>query len=739
MTKPAGKRPAQTRQAQPRNIRELERRLAEAEETLRAIREGEVDAVVVSGSRGEQVFTLSGADAVYRLVVETMKEAACMISLDGTILFSNAQFGELLRRPLEKTVGRAFDEFVAKDYKTAASALRSKLQGGSVRQRLVLKAIDGARVPAYVSASLLPQPDGAGICIVASDLTELESSTELIQQLREHQEKLQSANEEMAAMQEELRVQNEELAKTETWLERRVAEQTVEIHRGYEAVRTERQRFLAVLETLPAIITLLRPDHRVEWVNRAYRDAFGDSIGHLCYASQFGRHQPCGECETFLPLKTGQPHHWEWTLPNGRTFEIYNFPFADTDGSPMILGMDIDITDRRRAERDLEQAHADLASRAAQLRALAGELTLVEQRERRRMAKVLHDHIQQLLVAAKFQTALLGRAGDELVGRAAGELEQLLNNVIDATRSLTAEMSPPILHESGLGAGLEWLGRWMAQKHGLVVELSMEHGVPQLPEDVRILLFESIRELLFNAVKHARVRSAAVSVRRIGDHELQITVSDTGPGFSPASLKAAGEAGVGFGLFSIRERLALIGARLNIDSAPGEGCRITMTCLLDHEHSEVTPPAAPIVSEGWMSPMVPPIPGAKIRVLLADDHRIMREGLNRLLGQEPDIEIAGEAADGEEAVRLAQQLRPDIVLMDLSMPKLSGIDATRAIRNLLPEVQVIGLSMFDEAERAESMHAAGVFAYLSKTGPTQALLNAIRSCRAAWRLGSTGS
>ncbi len=91
------------------------------------------------------------------------------------------------------------------------------------------------------------------------------------------------------------------------------------------------------------------------------------------------------------------------------------------------------------------------------------------------------------------------------------------------------------------------------------------------------------------------------------------------------------------------------------------------------------------------------------------------------------------------AVRLTQELRPDIVLMDLNMPKLSGIDATRAIREKLPEVQVIALSMFDEAERAQSMYDAGAFAYLAKTGPTQALINAIRACWASVSGGSAKS
>jgi PAS domain S-box-containing protein len=144
--------------------------------------------------------------------------------------------------------------------------------------------------------------------------------------------------------------------------ERKRAEEVLrraeEGRRAAEAVHAERQRFLDVLETLPVIVTLLRPDYRVEWVNRAYREALGDNVGRLCFESQFGRDKPCTECQAFTPLQTSQPHNWEWTLPDGRTFDIHNFPFADADGSPLILEMDIDITERRRAEEALRRANA---------------------------------------------------------------------------------------------------------------------------------------------------------------------------------------------------------------------------------------------------------------------------------------------------------------------------------------------------------------------------------------------
>ncbi len=179
----------------PEEIEELRARLREAEETLRAIREGEVDAIVVSGKGGDQVYSLQGADSIYRLIVETMKEAAFTVTLDGLILFCNARFGELVKRPLEQIVGHPLREFVEPHNAAAAEALL--IIGGKqpVKQRLFFQSTDGTTVPAHISASVLNEPDRVSICVVATDLTELERSTELIQQLRRQQEALAESEE----------------------------------------------------------------------------------------------------------------------------------------------------------------------------------------------------------------------------------------------------------------------------------------------------------------------------------------------------------------------------------------------------------------------------------------------------------------------------------------------------------------------------------------------------------------
>jgi PAS domain S-box-containing protein len=238
-----------------------------------------------------------------------------------------------------------------------------------------------------------------------------------------------------------------------------------------------------------------------------------------------------------------------------------------------------DITERKRAEEELRRAKDELEqrvrARTEQLRALAGELTLTEQRERKRLAKILHDHIQQLLVAAKFGVAVLSRDERDTVKQAAREIGALIDESIAASRSLTAELSPPVLHEGGLNAGLEWLARRMTEKQHLHIDLDMDTIEP-LTEATNILLFESVRELLLNAVKHSQTQFARVRLRFAGGL-LQLVVSDEGIGFDPKTLPPAGESGGGFGLFSITERLQLIGGRVEIDSSPGKGSRFVLT------------------------------------------------------------------------------------------------------------------------------------------------------------------
>jgi signal transduction histidine kinase/CheY-like chemotaxis protein len=374
---------------------------------------------------------------------------------------------------------------------------------------------------------------------------------------------------------------------------------------------------------------------------------------------------------------------------------------------------------------ELGRANEELESRAKQLRLLAAELTRTEQRERKRLSQLLHDGLQQHLLAAKMRLGGVAELIDDVdLKKSAGDIEKIIGESVQLSRSLSTALSPPILHEAGLSEGLKWLIRWMRDQHNFIVELSIEHPT-ELSDDVKLLVFESVRELLLNAVKHSKVRSARVSLEQVKAAGLRITVSDEGAGFDPGQLKPAGEEG-GFGLFSVRERISLIGGCVEIDSAPGKGSRVALTVPCGQA------PAVSLPADRMRSLTAEPQEsiakdqGTTIRVLIADDHALFRNGIDRLLKNEPGLEVVGHATDGQEATELAQQLKPDVILMDISMPRVNGIEATRLIHREYPDIRIIGLSMYEDEERGQAMRDAGASDYKTKGCVTSELISAIR-------------
>ena len=212
--------------------------------------------------------------------------------------------------------------------------------------------------------------------------------------------------------------------------------------------------------------------------------------------------------------------------------------------------------------------------------------------------------------------------------------DQVLAEAVEASRSLAVELSPPILHYGGLAPALGWLGQWMHEKHGLKVEVVAELHVPLPTEDIQVLLFQAVRELLFNVVKHAKVDQTKVELKQEPGRVLRLSVSDKGAGFQTDPLVTKACTSGGFGLFSIRERLGFLEGRVEIQSAPGAGTCISLLVPLPPETLTNAPagaaagrPATASVEteDGAVGP--PTASGAKIRVLIADDHAVVRDGL----------------------------------------------------------------------------------------------------------------
>jgi CheY-like chemotaxis protein len=234
--------------------------------------------------------------------------------------------------------------------------------------------------------------------------------------------------------------------------------------------------------------------------------------------------------------------------------------------------------------------------------------------------------------------------------------------------------------------------------------------------------------MLFNVVKHANVRRAAIVVQQ-QDRSIRLTVLDRGRGFEPDRLDAASQNG--FGLFNIRERIQLLGGSMTVHSTPGRGSRFVLTIPQSvpgkkTTHKSQTPILATSTASTTRQTKERLAAAHKHRVLLVDDHKVMRDGLAALLEEEPDIEVVGQAGNGRDAITLTAQLKPDVVVMDVVMPIIDGEEATRQIRARWPRVRVVALSMLEEDTTRDRMLKAGAETFLSKAGPSEVIAAAIR-------------
>ncbi len=406
--------------------------------------------------------------------------------------------------------------------------------------------------------------------------------------------------------------------------------------------------------------------------------------------------------------------YWDWALT----------PLLDKSGEIAYLVLNLEnVTGRQEVMEKLEL-------RARQLQQLAMELSQAEDRERQRMAEVLHDDLQQLLVAAKLRLEMLcsKKQHDSQCDHEVDRIIGLLAQSIARSRSLSHELSPPILSGSGIEKAFEWLAAEMNEKYSLNVFIDAKLQNDCESKALQAFAYRAVQEMLFNVVKHANIDKAQVRLRSYGD-QLCIMVADKGKGFCREQFRVAGGSKGGFGLFSIRERVQYLGGRFKVFTMPGKGSCVAFSIPLgssvflsghsgekseQYENNDFEKQAAESMLE------------RRLKVMLVDDHKIMRDGLLSILSEEPDLEIVAEASNGREAVTLASRLVPDVIIMDVSMPIMDGIEATRQIKSINPRIRIVGLSMFDDSSMSERMKEAGADKYLCKTGPPGELLAAIR-------------
>lgn len=371
-----------------------------------------------------------------------------------------------------------------------------------------------------------------------------------------------------------------------------------------KSIRENEKRYGAIVKAFDGLIYVCSEDYRVEYMNEHFIRRTGyDATGELCYKALHDRETVCPWCVNEKVFR-GETVKWEIQSPkDNRWYYVVNTPIFHDGDSVSKQSLILDITDRKQAEAELKTALEGMEKRVAErtrdletavrklkieiderriyqdrLRALSSEIQLAEERERRRIARDLHDSIGQTLAITKMKLDQLG----ESVPDQAEILEEicgLVDSAISGTRFLTFEISPNILYELGLEAALEWLTERIAERHGMDIEFNDDGCLKPLNDSSRFLLFRAARELLFNVVKHAQTNRAGVSVSKKGGN-IRIEVRDDGEGFDPARLRRQSRDSMGFGIFSIRERLDSLGGYLSIESQPGGGSVFTLVAPL---------------------------------------------------------------------------------------------------------------------------------------------------------------
>lgn len=541
----------------PSALDNLQERIDELEETLRAIRAGEVDAVVISAPKGDQVFTLQGAEHPYRLLVETIDEGAATLSNDGTVLYSNRSFANIFDAQLERFIGTPLENFVSGEYTPALRALIQNAANGVARGEIRLIDRSGRARTVRLTLTRSTQFGMEALCAVATELTELVETNEAL----------------------------------------RVTESS--------------------------------------------------------------------------------------------------------------------------------------------LRQLSGRLLQLQDEERRRIARDLHDTTGQKIAALSMSLDRVARLIDSKKPErqeALDEGREIVRMIGEEIRTLSYLLHPPLLDESGLGSAIRWYSEGFQKRSGIKLNVNISPDIGRLSTEVEMALFRVVQESLTNVHRYSGSPDADISVTTEGD-ALKLQVVDHGKGIEAGSarVKVEGIAALGVGIPGMRERLRQLGGQLEVDFGR-DGTRVSASVPIKKAK------AAERSSEDYEIAVVAPSNGnsngnsgktttadMRRRILIADDHEVMRRGVRGLLESHDEWAVCGEAFEGREVITKSRELRPDLIIMDINMPGLTGIDAAQQIRKENPTAKILFFSVHESAQTVREVVNAGAQGYVAKSRAGHDLVDAVRN------------
>ena len=538
------KRKRQAGQAS-KEVSGLQARVAELEETLRAIRMGEVDAVLVSGPQGDQVFTLQGAEHPYRLMVETIDEGAATLADDGTVLYANRSFAEIFDIPLEKFIGAPLNDFVFGEDRELLAHLIADANINIVRGEIRL---DSHRQrPRTIRLTLSPVREQGvhTICVVATELTELIETNEAL----------------------------------------RVSELS--------------------------------------------------------------------------------------------------------------------------------------------LRQLSARLLKLQDEERRRIARDLHDTTGQKIAVLSMTLDRLAKLVDARkvdVKDALMESRDVVGKIGEEIRTLSYLLHPPLLDECGLASAVLWYAEGFKKRSGIHLSVSIDEELVRLTTDAETALFRVLQESLTNVHRYSGSPSAEIRIFQSAS-KVHLEIIDHGKGVKAGMERPAfaGAPTLGVGIPGMRERIRQLGGQLEVEFS-NEGTRVYASLPTEAftEESEPFRDKENFQTNGRQRPVV------RRRILIADDHEVMRRGVRGLVESQEEWSICGEAIEGNEAISKTRELHPDLLILDVSMPGVSGIEAALQILKDDPNMKILFFTMYDSPQMMREIFNVGAWGYVAKARAGNDLVDAVR-------------
>jgi PAS domain S-box-containing protein len=649
---------------------ELRARLADAEQTLEAIRGGHIDALVIDGPEGQRIFSLAGAERPYRALIEQMQEGAVTLSNDGSIQYCNQAFADLLKRPLETIVGGRVEQHVQPADQPAFAAMSHQALSVSTHGEVGLCAADGSVVPVYVSLTLVDDSGQQSVCIVVTDLTERKQAERISSSEQFVHGLIDRAPIGVAVVDRELRY--------------------VLTNPVYRALASE------------GLIT-----------GRSIEEVFGAAIVRIV------------EPLVSRVLETGQPLHVpECSVPDGveSWWNISLVPLHESGAIiSSVLILTEDITERKQAEGRLRRSQEALqeADRRKDefLATLAHEL-------RNPLAPIRT--AAQILGSPKVSPHQLQWA-QSVIQRQVGHMALLLDDLLDIARITRGKLelkTEPVKLTDVVDSAVEAARPLLDGKH---------HSFKvSLPAEALILRADPLRlsqvlsNLLTNAAKYTDPGGHIELSGHVQGGLLCLSVQDDGIGMSPESLErnfemfsqaegasTRSDGGLGIGLALVRGLVELHGGAVEaMSEGPGRGSKFMVRLPLA---DSVASPAAAAESDA------PAVATVGRRVLVADDNKDAADALAMLL------ELAGHevrvAHGGRAALSLAQTFRPDVAVLDIGMPELNGYEVAKELRrepwgSRMCLIALTGWGQDDDRQRAKD---AGFDRHLTKPVDTDAL------------------